>query len=1147
MSRRIDSKIILVLLVALILQCSPSLETPPSLDDPSNATARRIATLADLPLSFETNGGQADRRARFIARASGCNIALTDYGASLALSGERVNMKLIGAGAAQLLGEGEMSATASYFLGNDPAKWRADVPLYSKVRYEEIYRGIDLIYYGHGQELEYDFIVAPGADFRAIRFRFEGAEKVRLSDGELVIETRSGEIRNRKPVAYQEADCERKEVEVAYALDSRGEISFRVGEYDSTRHLVIDPILTFSTYLGGSNEDTIEDIAVDALGNIYVTGRTLSLDFPVANPLQPRLDQLGYDAVVAKLSKSGSLIYSAYFGGSGDDLGHAVAVDLSGNAYVTGETTSFDFPTTFGAFQTRRPGGLLDAFVAKIDSSGRGLFYSTYLGGTSTRFPNEINKGVDAGLGIAVDSSGSVYVTGKTNSESFPLKHPLQRNLNLGVNPVFQAAAFPPPLPRILFDAFVSKLEPEGTGLVYSTYLGGIKDDFARDIAIDESGSVYIAGVTSSTSFPVPAAPQSLYGGGGTDAFVARIKPSGRELVFSTFLGGAGEDLARGIALDSAGNAYIAGETNASDFPVSEGCFQSAIGGSPLYRSTDGGMTWGDFRNEFPSGALTALAVDPKTPTTIYAGVSGRPESGTYKSEDGGLRWRRLDLSSFALSIIIDPVNTSNVYARVKEDFDLPFFSGPSGRIVKSTDGGNSWKLINPVPTGLNATILDLAISPSSPDTLYAGIDDCPAVPQSAMSNNKPSEAVARRRHLYRSTDRGETWRTLELMSFCAASRVHIDPRNPSVIYAFGDNAAKSTDGGETWTELNAPGGFLRILAIDPVNTSVIYAQSGFAGNLIKSTDAGATWREIQLPQTRVTSFALDPINPSIIFAGYTRPSAVDAGSVSGRLIRSTDGGETWSDAGLSGAVMNLLAIDPKTPTTIYAGALEDKDAFVTEIAATGFVFAYSTYLGGRGRDLATSIAVDARSNVYVTGYTYSENFPAREALQSRSSDVFHSSAFVSKIDPRGQTLSYSTYLGGSSSDQAFAIALDSSNKVYVAGRSESADFPTVSPAQASNAGKGDAFIARISTPGKIRGASIRGKKLFVEGEGFDAGAVILIDGEEQKTANKRENPSGLLVSKKAAGKIAPGQTVMLQVRNSDSALSEPFRFTRAQ
>jgi hypothetical protein len=559
------------------------------------AQAKILDSYGKLPLSFEANHGQADARVKFLSRTGGYSLFLTADEAVLTLSGkkakntapkkassspvetrlatsaDRVNggvlrMKLRNANpAAKVAGVDELPGTSNYFIGNDRAKWRTKIPTYAKVKYEEIYSGIDLVYYGNQRQLEYDFIVAPGADPRRIAFDVSGAQQIRQdAHGDLVLKMSEGEIRWHRPVVYQEKDGARQEIAAHYAITDRNRVGFELAKYDASRPLYIDPLL-YSTYLGGSGNDFGYGIAVDGAGNAYVVGQTNSINFPTMNPLQPA-DAGSWDAFVTEINATGSaLVYSTYLGGSSYDFGYGIAVDGAGNAYVTGRTYSTDFPTTPGAFQTVCNGGSGctnngDAFVAKINPSGSALAYSTYLGGS----------GNDNGFGIAVDGSGNAYVTGSTCSTNFPTMNPLQPN-------------YGGPGGDYCGDAFVTEINPSGSALVYSTYLGGSEWDFGYGIAVDRSGNVYVTGSTGSADFPTmnPLQPANHFGGEcGCDAFVTEINPTGSALVYSTYLGGNGDDNGSGIAVDGAGNAYVTGGTGSADFPTTSGAFQTVCGGT---------------------------------------------------------------------------------------------------------------------------------------------------------------------------------------------------------------------------------------------------------------------------------------------------------------------------------------------------------------------------------------------------------------------------------------------------------------------------------------------------------------------------------------------------------------------------------------
>jgi streptogramin lyase len=456
---------------------------------------------------------------------------------SPARGASEVHLRLVGANPEpEVRGLHPLPGRVNYFIGNDPHKWRANIPTYAKVGYREVYPGVDVVYYGAQGRLEYDFIVAPGADPTRIRLDVTGAEKLGVdTTGDLVLQTSSGALRLHRPLIYQEKAGVRQEIDGGYVLVGKDQIGIRVAAYDAGRPLVIDPVLSYSTYLGGTALDFGYSIAVDSAGNAYVTGSTTIA---------------GHDIVVAKLNAAGSaLVYLAFVGGSSDDEGTGIALDSAGNAYVTGYTKSPDFPTLNAPQPTLH--GLQDAFVVKLNAAGSDLVYSTYLGGTASDF----------GSSIAVDTAGSAYVTGYTQSPDFPMVNALQ--------PTFPGTT-----------AFVAKLNAAGSALVYSTYLGG-GGDRGNGIAVDSAGNAYVTGSTQSPDFPTVNALQPTLAG-GSDAFVAKLNAAGSALVYSTYLGGGG-DSGQGIAVDSAGNAYVTGYTGSSNFPTVNALQPTLAGGNDAF------------------------------------------------------------------------------------------------------------------------------------------------------------------------------------------------------------------------------------------------------------------------------------------------------------------------------------------------------------------------------------------------------------------------------------------------------------------------------------------------------------------------------------------------------------------------------------
>jgi hypothetical protein len=452
-------------------------------------------------------------------------------------------MKLVGANAAatEVSGKDELSSKSNYFIGNDPKKWCTNIRQYARVRYTNLYPGVDLVYYGNQRELEYDFMLQPGAHPDAIRLRIEGASKLRFDSGDLVLSSLGGEVRLRRPFAYQEMNGTKKEIRSQYVMSGRNEVGFRIGSYDRGRPLIIDPVLAYSTYLGGSADEAALDIAVDSTGNAYVTGFTTSIDFPTANAFQSAYGGGTTDVFVTKINAAGSaLVYSTYLGGSSDfDVGQSIAVDSVGSAYVTGATGSPDFPTVNPIQATNH--GIRDAFVTKISPDGSALVYSTYLGGS----------GDDYGWGIAVDSAGNAHVTGDTPSRDFPIVKALQPTFHEGAN----------------FNSFVSEINADGSALVYSTYWGGSGGEGGSRVALDPEGNTYIGGYTFSPDFPTVNAIQPTYAG-NVDAYLTKLSADGQKVIYSTFLGGSGFEYGWDVAVDSAGNAYMTGFTQSTNFPT---------------------------------------------------------------------------------------------------------------------------------------------------------------------------------------------------------------------------------------------------------------------------------------------------------------------------------------------------------------------------------------------------------------------------------------------------------------------------------------------------------------------------------------------------------------------------------------------------
>lgn len=528
--------------------------------------------LAKLPLYFEENQGQVTKEYDFLARVQGMKILIGPNRATFSMRGSireghpkdryqtrhNILMKIRhGDGTAKAVGNKKQPGKVNYLVGKKE-NWKTDIPTFGQVRYEQVYPGIDLVYYGQGKTLEYDFIVAPGVDPAQITLSFEGHSGLGLDrDGNLVLGSGLGRVVKKKPFIYQEANGKRKQVEGSYRLLAKNTVGFKLGEYDEAKPLIIDPQLLYSTYLGGSGGEEGMDIAVDSSGAVYITGWTASNDFPTTSGAFDESPNTSMDVFITKLNPSGSgLVYSTYVGGGNVDFGIGLDLDSSGAAYVTGYTRSIDFPATAGAYEPNHGGGIDDAFMTKLNPAGSGLDYSTYLGG----------GGDEQGLDIAVDSSGAAYVTGFTDSNPFPTT----------------VGAYDEGFNGGLFDTFVTKLDPAGNGaadLVYSTYLGGGGNDYGYGIVLDSSNAAYVTGGTASNPFPTTAGAYDVSYNNSTDAFVTKLNPAGSGLEYSTYLGGGGVDNGRDLVLDSSGSVYLTGITGSNPFPTTAGAYDESLNG----------------------------------------------------------------------------------------------------------------------------------------------------------------------------------------------------------------------------------------------------------------------------------------------------------------------------------------------------------------------------------------------------------------------------------------------------------------------------------------------------------------------------------------------------------------------------------------
>lgn len=979
------------------------------------AKTRALASYGKLPLSFEQNHGQTDLSARFLSHGNGYSILLTpskillnlDAAGKAGLRRSAIQMSFPGANSAPAItGAERLIGVSSYFVGNDPAKWVTGAPNYARVRYHELFPGVDLAFYGRLGKLEYDFVVAPGADPQAIRLQFDGLENIHVdSAGNLILSTGNGRVEQHKPVIYQTDDSTRQVLEGRYVLLAHNRVAFEIGRYDKSKPLVIDPVLSFATYLGSPSIDvdglssavtnaTYPAVATDPQGNVYITGYDAGLPFTSSPTV---LTGGGANHVfVVKMNPAGVLLYAVFFGGGLTDVGGAIAVDTGGNAYITGYTSSQNFPVTQGAPQTSNFGANDNAFVSKLNASGTALAYSTYLGGSGNFY----------GRAIAVDHSGNAYVTGTAAAATgagtvpFPLVSPLSTNTSSAgfltkVNAAGNSFSYSTYLPAGLGygiavdsngDAFVSgssgtasspspargyvlKVNAGGTGIGYGPVMlgsSGGPQTVAFGIALDSQNNAYVTGMTNDLAFPqIVSAAQPSYGGGLTDGFAVKLNASGG-VVYGTYLGGLGSNIfperGAGIGVDGAGNAYISGTTQCLAFPTVNS-IPGARNGSPavLMQGTINGSSsdWSPTTIAGRFDRVTALAFD--SGNDIYAGTSAvnAAGGGIYKLLNGDTAWGSANngiTSSTIDAIAVDPNNSATVYA------------AGSGHLYKTANGGAGWTQLSQA-VGTSAVI---AIATNS--TVYVG---------SSLG-------------LIYSTNAGSSWNNPTTPPTGAINTLIVDPHNASTAYAGTTSGAyHTTNGGSAWSAVNnglpaAPNQDVTRLAIAS-STGTIYAAT--PGGLYYTTNAGGTWTHANLGPTVQSTPLLVAVdagdNVYLAFQGAGMATATNGGTSP----------SDWSALTYNGLTQNQitsLAASPFFSGTAFAGIVAATTAFMTELNPSGQLVS-STCIGGSDNNFGQDIAVTPGGEVFVSGLTAATNFPATPgAVQESNAGVLN--AFVTGV-----------------------------------------------------------------------------------------------------------------------------------------------------
>jgi Beta-propeller repeat len=1007
---------------------------------PSTAGLLNNSHYGQLPLTFEPNQGQADPRVKFVSRNNGATVFLTSTGAVLALArtnppigknlawrsalrkdhdmravlssisktrveGTVLSMNFEGANpAAYAEGMGLMPGKSNYLIGNDPHAWHTRIPNYTRVKYRNLYPGIDLVYYGHQGQLEYDLVAAPNSEPRDVRLRFQGADRVEInSAGEVIVQSGQGRIVLHKPRTYQHAGNNKETVAGGYRQLGPDSVGFQVAEYDHRKPLVIDPILSYSTYLGGFEAQSY-GIAVDAQHNGYVTGFAAFIDdFPTTpGAFQTSLAPGGFaNAFVTKLDPSGTqLLYSTYLGGSSlYTESFAIAVDSAGSAYVTGLT--FDgfpiFPSPNkvfqGTFQSTSNG--VNAFVAKLNPSGSGLEYSTYLGGNTS----------DVGFGIAVDRSGSAFVDGFTSSSNFPLVNQFQSNGGafvsrldplgqkllystyfVGANAIVADAtgnayvtggAGPGFSPAINSsggqgDAFVAKIDTTSSGaasLKYFAYVGGSSDDSASAIALRSGCSsdcdAYITGGTLSSDFPTTTG-QSY--GGFNDEYVAELNETGH-IVYSRLLGGSFYDAGGGIAVDSSGKAYVTGTTHSLNFPVRHPIQPPGAPGGQLFESSDGGATLA--LTAWPgttAGTVRSAVVDVNTtPHTYYIGTD---HTGVWKSVDAGVSFTPTGLTA---------ANVAN-----QQVLSLAFvspktlYAGTAVGLFESTDGGVHFTQLTGIPPKqevffltTDGNLLFAGTSggwftssdggghfsrgsfPLSPITVFGGLVD----------NGKVYAATDK--GVFVSNDSGSTFSATGVAGTACPDHMAVDTAStPHIVYASCDAGIIGSDDGFTkdFRIAGIPGAPFGVL-VDNTSPLSPVPEGNPPTNPCPSTSAAPVYLGVQtqfvsvLEESQDCGNSFQPVGKFPPYNLLPNPAP---------------------PFGLADESIPIL-LDPATgttPTKIFVHDSWEHDATITVLNPSGSNIIYSTRLGGNNDESGTAIAVDNEGGAYVTGITFSTDYP---------------------------------------------------------------------------------------------------------------------------------------------------------------------------
>ncbi len=1013
-----------------------------------------------LPLAFEVNRGQVDAQVKFLARTEGATVFLTRDSVVISLvNGARratVRMTPTEGRAFRVEGEQALTMRSHYLIGSDPSRWRRDIPSFARVRYADVYPGIDLVFYGNQGQVEFDFVVAPGADPSRIRLDFEGGGQLHVeSDGEMVLSTGAGQIRLRKPRVFQEVDGEQRPIAGSYELAGGTRAIFRLAAYNRARALRIDPVLVYSSFLGGNGaaqggSDRARTVATDGGGNIYLAGITESASFPTSQGAFQRSMSAGpkMDGFVAKLDPSGSaLLYSTYIGGNANDDVNGIAVDSGGNAYVVGYTNSDDFPATTGSLQPKRAGAN-DAFLVKLNSTGSQLVFGTLLGGSAD----------ENAYAVALDPAGAVWVAGSTYSTNLPVTPGVYQSSLKGGQ-----------------DAFMALISSAGDRSLFCSYIGGAGNDAITSAAISPSGEPVFAGWTESSNFPLStgALRATVY---GREAFVARFKTGGTALVFSTLLGGAGDDTATALAVDAGDDIFVAGYTSARNFMITTPVIAPTTIGGPL----GGIQVLQDILQQLRAGAYQGgdydgflVKIKGNGSSLIfgrYLGGAGRDIANALALDSSGSVIVAGQTSSTDLPV--SPLASQRVYGGGSSDGFVAKFSAADGRRILFTYAG-----------GLDEDAISALAADGSSNFVAAGYTLSPNLASGQVYSGALAhggyDAFARKWNAagdvaWSSYLGGSGSSQKEQPADLVVDKdgcVYVTGSTASTDFPTTIGAVSQQPGGGPYTDAF-------VTKIDPTGSRILYSTylGGNADDAGRGLAVDAAGNAYVAGTTFSNNFPVTSGSFQGALAGGSDAFVVKLNSLGSGLVYGTYlGGLSSEDAGgiavdssgsayVAGYTYPLLF--PTTTGAFQTTSSGGYDGFVTKLSPDGARLIYSTLLGGESYEWLRRIAVDAAGSAYVVGVTYSTHFPITgRAFQQQYAGG--GDAFVTKIDPNGSALAYSTYLGASSEDQGTAIAVDASGGAFVAGYTYSTTFPVTAGAfQTMNKGAQDGFIVHLSPDG---------------------------------------------------------------------------------